>query len=246
MWTLPLGAVLPFVLAAGVQVPASTLGNECATCHLRGAWTKSVLTHVDLWITSQHALYRVGCEKCHGGDAATSDQRAAHRGVVNSSNPSSPVHRRSLPEMCGRCHRAETGAFALSAHRELLSRGNPSVPTCTSCHVSMATEAPSPAELEAQCLSCHRDDPQDRARVARRQVEEVTKLRIEVRRAKRDVDLTKDGDRKASLTRQWAACDQALRDVTASVHAFDQRRVEEQLRDVRVRIDQLRAEVARR
>ena len=106
MWTFVLPAVLSLMLSAGVQVRSPASGNECPTCHLRLVWTQSATAHVDLWITSKHAVSRVGCEKCHGGDPKTTDERAAHRGVVNSANRSSPVNGIALPLTCGRCHRA--------------------------------------------------------------------------------------------------------------------------------------------
>lgn len=246
MWTFVLPAVLSMMLSAGVQVRSPASGNACATCHLRLVWTQSATAHVDLWITSQHAVYRVGCEKCHGGDPKTTDERAAHRGVVNSANRSSPVNRIALPLTCGRCHRAPASAFGTSAHQKLLSKGDPMAPTCTSCHTSMATEVPSPAALEKQCLRCHRDDLQKRASVARRELEDLARLRTSLRRAKLEIDVTKDADRKTSLTKPWTDSDLWLRDVVAGIHAFDQRRVQDRLSDARAQIDRLRAELARR
>jgi hypothetical protein len=230
----------------GAQASTPDLGNECATCHLRLAWTRSVTTHVDLWVTSQHAFYRVGCEKCHGGDPGTSDVQSAHRGVVRSAEPSSSVHRTALPMTCGRCHRTEAVAFDRSAHRTALSRGDPAAPTCTSCHTSMATEIPSLTALEKQCLDCHRDDPQNRAQVARRQVEESMRLSVALRRTKLDVDVIKNAERRTSLTEQWADAGRSLRDVVAGIHTFDQQRVEERLIGARAQVNQLRAELARR
>src|SRR5689334_16714492 len=91
-----------------IEGPASR--NECATCHLRLAWTQSEVTHVDQWVTSRHALYRIGCERCHRGDARTSDWTVAHRGVAKSADRSSSVNRTALPETCGRCHVSEANA----------------------------------------------------------------------------------------------------------------------------------------
>jgi len=244
MWMLVLSVVVPILLTAGAQVPRPALGNECATCHLRLAWTRSATMQVDLWVTSRHAFYRVGCEKCHGGDPTTSDERAAHRGVVNSANPSSPVHLVALPATCGRCHQSEANAFELSAHRRLLSQGDATAPTCTSCHTSMATEVPSPAALEKECLRCHHDDLQKRASIAKRELEDLARLSASLRRAKLDIDITKEGDRKTSLTKQWTDGDQSLRDVVAGIHAFDQPRVEDRLINARAQIDRLRAELA--
>ena len=88
-----LAILLPAVASAGAQVPRAAATNPCAVCHLRIALARSALTHVDQWVTCKHAAAGVGCERCHGGDATTSDETAAHRGVKNSADPTSPVHR---------------------------------------------------------------------------------------------------------------------------------------------------------
>jgi hypothetical protein len=238
--------LLPWMLLSGVQPRTPDLGNACATCHMRSAWTRSTTTHVDLWVTSKHAFYRVGCEKCHGGDARTSDAAAAHRGVVNSADPSSRVHRAALPETCGQCHRTEAGGFEQSAHRKLLSRGDTAGPTCTSCHTSMATDVPSLAALEKQCLQCHHDDPQNRGQIARRELEEWTRLRNGVRRAKLEIDTIKEAERRTALTQQWTDADQSLPEVLARIHAFDLTGVDDRLSGARARLDRLLADLGRR
>lgn len=246
MWALVVPAVLQITLLAQGQVPGFAAGNECATCHLRRAWTRSATTHVDLWITSKHAVYRVGCEQCHGGDPKTSDEAAAHRGVVNSGNPTSPVHRSAQPVTCGRCHRSEAAAFAVSAHKTLLSHGDATAPTCTTCHGAMATEVPSPLVLQHQCVRCHREDSGERAQVARRQLEDLARLRTDLRRARLAVAMVEDAARKASLAKQWADAERSLREVSAGIHAFDQLRVEDRLNGARAQIDRVRVELARR
>lgn len=245
MWMSVLFVVLPITPGAGVQVPTPASSNPCAACHLRLVWTRSAITHVDQWVTSRHAVNHVGCEKCHGGDAKTSDQAAAHRGVTNSADPSSPVNRRALAATCGRCHAHEATAFTRSAHQDRLSRGDAKAPTCTSCHTSMAADVPSPAALERQCLQCH-DDRQERARVAKRELADVVRLRTTLRIAKVQIAGVKDPDRRTSLTSQWTDADASLRDAMAALHAFDQRRVDERLGASNVRIEQLVAELPKR
>ena len=246
MWMPVLLVLLPIMAGAGSQVPQAALANRCAACHLRLAWTRSTLTHVDQWVTSRHAFYRVGCEKCHGGNAMTSDEAAAHRGVVKSADPSSAVHRTALPATCGRCHQSEASAFAQSAHQELLSQGHAMAPTCTSCHSSMAADVPSPAALERQCLQCHRDDPEARARVAKRELELLTRLRTTLRRAKLEIAAVTKPDRRTSLATQWAEADMSIRDVAVSIHSFDQRRVDERLSGLNAKTERLVAELAKR
>ena len=245
MWTSVLMVLLPIALGIGSQDPQPASANRCASCHLHLAWTRSALTHVDQWVTSRHAFYRVGCEKCHGGDAAASDQAAAHRGVTSSVNPSSAVHRTALPATCGRCHPSEVKAFAQSAHQELLSQGGARAPTCTSCHSSMASDVPSPAALERQCLQCHRDDREARAGAAKRELEVLTRLRTTLRRAKLEIAVITKPDRRTSLATRWAEADMSIRVAAASIHEFDQRRVEERLSVSNAQIDRLVAELAK-
>ncbi len=233
---------IAFVIA---QPTPAVAWNECASCHLRLAWTQSRITHVDEWITSTHALHRVGCEQCHEGDATTADQAAAHRAIRNSADERSTVHRSALPETCGRCHMSETAAFARSMHRELLAHGDATVPTCTSCHTSMAADVPSPAGLERQCRHCHGSDPQDRAGITRRQLEEVARLRAVLTRARFEIAGIATADRRTALAARWHDADLSLRTVVAGVHAFDQRRVEDRLSDARAQIARLTSQLAR-
>lgn len=237
-----LATVLAVVISGEPQAPAASQ-NRCAVCHLRLAWTQSVITHVDQWVTSQHAWARVGCETCHGGDARTSDQRGAHRGVMNSADPSSPVNRVALPATCGRCHAAEASAFARSAHHRLLADREPAAPTCTSCHRSMAADVPSATELERECRNCHHAD--DRAVVARRAVDEAARLRRRLNRVKWEIAGVMDSERRTTLTAQWTAADAALRSVVASLHSFDLSQVEERLGETNVQTQRLADELRR-
>ena len=235
---------LPLLLTALVgQLPAAVSGNECAACHLHVAQTQSRITHVDQWVTSRHAFYRIGCERCHGGNARTSDRAAAHVGIVNSADRSSAVHRTALPATCGRCHVSETHAFAQSAHFELLSKDDRFVPTCTTCHGSMAADVPSPAVLEQECRRCHADDPQDRAHVARREVEDVAALNSALRRARLEIAGITNADRRMALMARWNDANRSLRTAVADLHAFDRRRVDERLSETRAQVDALTAQL---
>jgi hypothetical protein len=245
MWISMLVIVLPVALLAGAQIPRAASENRCAACHIRIVWTESKITHADEWVTSKHALRGVGCENCHGGDAKTNDETLAHRGVKKSTDASSPVHSKALPVMCGRCHRAELGEFASSAHRQLLSNGDAAAPTCTSCHSSMAADVPSPAALEVQCRHCHGSDSSDRAHRARLELEELTRLRTILKRARFAIGAAANPER-ASLTTQWSNTEVAIREVVAALHGFDQRSVEDRLSVARVQTERLGAALKKR
>jgi cytochrome c554/c'-like protein len=230
-------------LADATQAPSAASDNECAVCHLRLVWTRSEITHVDEWVTSKHALYRVGCDRCHGGDRKTANPSIAHQGVLNSADADSRVHREALPATCGRCHASEARAFASTAHQALLSRHDRMAPTCTSCHSSMASAVPSPAALEQQCLRCHSRDLQDRSHVARHQVEDIAALRAVLKRTRFEIAAVMNIDRQAALTVQWIDADRLVRSVVAGLHAFDQRRVDTGLSDAHTQIDRLVAQL---
>ena len=245
MWISALFVVLPIVLGPGLQAPAFAQTNRCAACHLRLVWAQSGITHVDQWVTSRHAWARVGCEKCHGGDEAALDQGVAHRGVTHSADRSSSVHPMALPATCGRCHRAEATAFARSAHKALLSRGEATAPTCTTCHSSMAADVPSPAALESQCLYCHPNDREDRARATRRALEDVARLRVVLRRAKARITAMAEPDARTSLMSEWTDADVTVRPIVAAIHAFDLPLVEERLRESNAQIGRLVTRLAK-
>jgi hypothetical protein len=110
----------------------------------------------------------------------------------------------------------------------------------------MAADVPSPAALARQCLQCHRDDRETRAGAAKRELEVLTRLRTTLKRAKLEIATVTKPDRRTSLEAQWAQADVSFRDVAASIHAFDQRRVEERLSVVNAQTERLVAELAKR
>jgi cytochrome c554/c'-like protein len=227
--------------ALGPQLPPAVRANQCATCHLRIVWTRSALTHTDEWVTSSHALHGVGCERCHGGNAATSDKAFAHRGIANSADPLSRVHRRVLPTTCGGCHPSQRHAFVSSRHYELLLDGVAGAPTCTSCHSSMAADIPSAIEVERRCAACHDTERDQRARDARRDVEEIALLRRKLARTKLQMAGVADGARRRELGAEWNDVDAAVRETIAAMHGFDDRRIQDRLAQARARSDRLEA-----
>jgi cytochrome c7-like protein len=226
-------------MVAHAAQPPALPANKCAACHLQLVWTLSATTHVDEWVTSKHAAYRVGCERCHGGNATTSNANAAHRGVVASADRSSTVHRMALPQTCGGCHPAAATAFARSIHDELLQQGNPRAPTCTTCHTSMATEVLAPGALEQRCRECHARDPSERAAAARRQIEELTRLRRSLARAKLEIAGISDLPKREGLLAQWHEADISLRAAASGFHGFDERRVDDRISDARIQTTRL-------
>jgi hypothetical protein len=127
--------------------------SDCADCHFTNPTAPG---HLYEWDSSPHGQHKVGCEKCHGGDASTFDSAQAHREILDSHNPASPVNRKNIPKTCGSCHTGPFVAFQSSAHYGLLRDGNQDVPVCTTCHSDVAGQLLSPRALEARCKQCHK------------------------------------------------------------------------------------------
>lgn len=148
-----IGLAAALFFAAGAA--AAQEKGSCVDCH-QAIVTGNVLTHdfAD-WQKSVHAGAGVGCESCHGGNAAAKDKAAAHDGMLKSNNPKSLIYFTNIPETCGACHQPELKAFNKSAHsKELQSSGKG--PNCVTCHGSMANVVLGAKEAETTCVLCHR------------------------------------------------------------------------------------------
>ncbi len=138
-----------------VTTPAGAQMTRCASCHFANMAAVPAPEHLGEWQRSAHAKHDVGCDKCHGGDPWTYEPLVAHRGVLASANPSSPVNRANLSRTCAPCHQANAEALSGSLHQTLSSAGDLRAPTCVTCHGVMSARVPSPAALEARCATCH-------------------------------------------------------------------------------------------
>jgi len=138
--------------AASAQNRAA--GGQCVACHSRVPEATGVGHGFTAWRGSRHGAAGVGCESCHGGNAAAVDQAAAHRGVVRSSDTASAVYFRRIPDTCGRCHASEAGYFRSSVHFARL-RSDGHGPNCVTCHGAMATSVLTPERVLGTCSACH-------------------------------------------------------------------------------------------
>lgn len=138
--------------AAAAQNRAA--GGQCVACHARLPEASGVGHGFTAWRASRHGAAGVGCESCHGGNAAAADKATAHRGVVRSSDTASAVYFRRIPDTCGRCHASEAGYFRSSVHFARL-RGDGHGPNCVTCHGAMATSVLTPERVLGTCSACH-------------------------------------------------------------------------------------------
>jgi hypothetical protein len=129
--------------------------NNCVNCHSNLAEPLHVSARYYEWQFSRHQNAGVGCEKCHGGDPAATDQKKAHEGVLSSSDARSRLSRNNQAATCGSCHKPVVNAFVQSRHYQRL-RSVGLGPSCNTCHAHMATVVIySPQEVANLCSDCH-------------------------------------------------------------------------------------------
>jgi len=138
-----------------------TLGPSCTTCHVTDHWATATFDHAKTGFTLVGAHARVTCVKCHPSGVRTA-QRFDRCSACHAN-----VHRGSLKEECGKCHK-ETGfqdvkfdhgartAFPLAGKHEGLR--------CARCHLGLsAADVPLSQKvidfggLNPACGTCHKD-----------------------------------------------------------------------------------------
>ena len=132
--------------------------NQCVACHRDLPSEEKAGHSFHLWATSRHSRIGITCEQCHAGNPAGIDKKAAHLGILPSSDSKSKTHPRQISKTCGICHFEEYVQFKQSKHSELLEKEGKG-PHCVTCHDSMATSIIAPEEMDQKCSQCH-DTPQ--------------------------------------------------------------------------------------
>jgi hypothetical protein len=129
--------------------------NNCVGCHARLSNPYRLTSRYAEWHISTHKDKTIGCEKCHGGNPAIKEEKQAHVGVVSPQNAKSRLHRKNLPETCGACHQAVVSSFIESRHYQKLKDAEIG-PSCSTCHVHMASQVLyTPEETAQMCSTCH-------------------------------------------------------------------------------------------
>jgi len=200
---------------------AMAQGSRCADCHFANPDAPG---HLYAWERSAHAQNNVGCDACHGGDATTFDSLTAHRGILNSGNPSSPVNRGNIPRTCGSCHSGPFVAFQSSQMFALLQTSNPDVPVCTTCHSAVAAQLLSPKALEARCQKCHAANqpgshPEFPAQ-GRRNLDSIQQVRDLLKQAQPLLRRIRDAELRQRFQEQYRQAEVPIVEAVNFQHAF--------------------------
>jgi hypothetical protein len=227
--------------------PATSQQSRCADCHFSRPEAPAP-DHLSDWDRSAHSRNNVGCEKCHGGDATTFEPFLAHRGILNSTNPASPVNRRNLSATCGTCHAGPFVAFQNSQHFALLEKADTRVPVCSTCHGAAGFRRPSARALETQCRQCHGPNgiaPRpERAEAARTLYEALNESRDLMKSVRSMVNRVNDKARRAQLDEAYQQAEVPLIQAVQAGHQFVYNDLKERLSVARQRIEALLGQLA--
>ena len=227
--------------------PAVAQQSRCADCHFANPAAPAV-DHLADWDRSAHSRNNVGCEKCHGGDATTFESSVAHRGVLDSTNPASPVNSRNLPTTCGKCHAGPFVAFQDSKHFALLEKGDTRVPVCSTCHGAAGSRRPSPRTLETQCRQCHGPNglaPRaEYAEAARTLYDALNESRDLLNSTRSLVSRVRDRTRRAALEEAHQQAEVPLIQAVQAGHKFVYDDLKERLSLARQRMEALLGQLA--
>lgn len=223
-------------LAAGLLVSGlvTTAGagnwdsNQCVACHEVEDLSISLGHSMGEWRASAHARGGVGCEKCHGGDASSKDAKAAHNGVLSSSDPKSMVNIHNLSATCGSCHEEQYNAYKGTVHAKEVKH-DADAATCLTCHGSMATSYPSPRELNTRCSVCH-DKPVE----ARSALSWLSSAKTHLVKARRALDEAKTvvPDWHAGAVERFHQMEKDYDAIALQWHKFDMEASIKQSRDL--------------
>jgi hypothetical protein len=227
--------------------PAASQQSRCADCHFSRPETARA-DHLSDWDHSAHSRNNVGCERCHGGDATTLEPLLAHRNILNSANPSSPVNRRNLPTTCGTCHTGPFVAFQKSQHFALLEKGDNRVPVCSTCHGEAGYRRPSARALETECAQCHgpnRSAPRpERAEAARTLYNALHESRDLMKSVRSLVNRVSDKSRRTQLEEAYQQAEVPLIEAVQAGHQFVYGELKERLSVARQRLEALLGQLA--
>jgi hypothetical protein len=220
--------VLTIVSCLAAPLAAAWEDNQCVQCHESQNLPISLGHSFDEWRASSHARAGIGCEKCHGGDASATDQSTAHRNVEPASDVQSMVHTSRLVTTCGTCHPKEREAYEQTVHARQVSDRQGGA-TCSTCHGSMATSLPSPADLRSRCAVCH-----DKPVLAQEALSVLAAAKVQLFRTRRAIQAVGDKDAEwyAGTLQRFHKMEQAYGEISMKWHTFAMKEVLGSSRDL--------------
>lgn len=221
--------------------------SRCADCHFARPDAPGQ-DHLREWDRSPHGRNNVGCQKCHGGNETSVEPFIAHRGMLSSANPESPVNRQKLPTTCGGCHVGPFVAFQESRHFQLLQSTDQRGPTCATCHGEVEGRLLSPKALASRCDSCHGAKElaprANRATQVRQQYESLRVVREQVKLAEDFVKRVTDRTRRQELTEELEQAKVPMQQAVNAGHKFVYDDLQEALARAQSRVEALLSKLA--
>ncbi len=135
------------------------VANSCIHCHSNPAFritNKKLYKYFLDWELSIHALERVTCVDCHGGNPSSTDKKKAHGKEMQ--QLLSPVEYERISATCGKCHEKNVANYKKSRHYKILTAKDSYsrlTPTCVTCHGSINTSIPKHDDIADICTTCH-------------------------------------------------------------------------------------------
>jgi len=135
------------------------VSNGCIQCHSNPAFritNKKLFKYYRDWELSIHALKKITCVNCHGGNPNSTDKKEAHGKDMQQLLTS--VKYEQISDTCGKCHSENEKNYKKSKHYRILTeKGHSShlTPNCVTCHGSINTSIPRHDNIADICSSCH-------------------------------------------------------------------------------------------
>ena len=230
-----LGTLALFALVSAESLRAAE-GEGCIACHKDPQFlvvNKKLYDYYRDWERSIHGQEGIGCADCHGGNPATRNKEAAHRGAgLAAEQKGSPISYQNVPKTCAQCHEEIYEHYTKSKHQKKLiaeeARGKPIGPNCVTCHGSVTTSVLSVTTVRGTCEKCHNKENDNHPDIPTR-AEEMLNEFLSIHRYYRF--LTVRGDRSASLD-FYRLVENETEDLMMYWHSFDLDSIEKRTRSL--------------
>jgi nitrate/TMAO reductase-like tetraheme cytochrome c subunit len=252
----PLGiACLPLVaislslalLAPPGRASAAEKVNSCEDCHNNADFlvtNKQLYDYYQEWSRSIHSQEEVSCDDCHGGNAEASDKDEAHGDGVKSSDPSSGIYYKNVPETCGTCHEEVLEGFVTSNHFKHLEKkkDDEQGPTCVTCHGSIDSEVLNVTTVAKACARCHNPETDNHPEHPER-AEAILNRFLSIHRFYRYITIRAEPEEARAF---FEFIDPRMKRLSVTWHTFDLEKIDEGTTEVLMLLKMKRDEIRSR